>query len=78
MLQNLIEEKFRETTVITIAHRLNTIIKYDKILVLEEGKVAEFASPIELLQNQQSYLYKSVRKVGEEYHEAMLELAMKK
>jgi ABC-type multidrug transport system fused ATPase/permease subunit len=37
MIQKMISEEFKETTVITIAHRLNTIINYDKILVLDKG-----------------------------------------
>ncbi|KAF8428575.1 hypothetical protein EV426DRAFT_584868 [Tirmania nivea] len=39
-----------ESTTITIAHRLNTVIYYDKVLVLDQGKVKEFAHPYELLQ----------------------------
>lgn len=40
-IQNTIKDKFSDCTIITIAHRLNTIADYDKILVLEEGKVLE-------------------------------------
>jgi ATP-binding cassette subfamily C (CFTR/MRP) protein 1 len=36
-IQKLIKEEFTESTVITIAHRLNTIIKSDKVLVLSHG-----------------------------------------
>lgn len=36
-IQNMIRTEFKQTTVITIAHRLNTIIYYDKILVLDHG-----------------------------------------
>lgn len=42
-------EAFSDRTVITIAHRLPTIIDYSKILVLSAGTVAEFGSPAELL-----------------------------
>lgn len=38
-----------ESTTITIAHRLNTVIYYDKILVLDQGSVKEFAHPHDLL-----------------------------
>ncbi|KAF3909237.1 hypothetical protein ABW20_dc0104339 [Dactylellina cionopaga] len=46
-----IQEAIRDTnyTVITIAHRLNTIMDYDRVLVLDAGKVVEYASPKELL-----------------------------
>ncbi|KAK6349334.1 hypothetical protein TWF730_010082 [Orbilia blumenaviensis] len=46
-----IQEAIRETryTVITIAHRLNTIMDYDRVLVLSSGKVVEYDSPKALL-----------------------------
>ena len=53
-IQSLIESQFTESTVITIAHRLNTIIKSDKVLVLSMGEVAEFDSPANLMQNEDS------------------------
>lgn len=48
-----IQETIREikNTTITIAHRLQTIIDYDKVLVLDQGKVVEFGTPWELLQS---------------------------
>ena len=49
-IQRVIRDKFRETTVITIAHRLNTIADYNKILVLDRGSVAEEGSPYDLIQ----------------------------
>lgn len=42
ILQKMIKTEFKEATVITIAHRLNTIIQYDKILVLLDGKIVDF------------------------------------
>ena len=49
-----IQETIREirNTTITIAHRLQTIMDYDKVLVLDQGEVQEFASPWELLQRE--------------------------
>ncbi|RPD55086.1 multidrug resistance-associated ABC transporter [Lentinus tigrinus ALCF2SS1-6] len=41
----------KDTTVLTIAHRLQTIMDADKVLVLDSGRVAEFGSPAELLRN---------------------------
>jgi ABC-type multidrug transport system fused ATPase/permease subunit len=38
-IQSMIRQEFKSTTVITIAHRLNTIIFYDKILVLDNGEI---------------------------------------
>ncbi|CAI2361540.1 unnamed protein product [Moneuplotes crassus] len=53
-IQNLIHEKFEDSTVITIAHRLNTIMESDRILVLDKGQLAEFDSPRTLLENPDS------------------------
>ena len=50
-IQECIRTKFRDTTVITIAHRLNTIASYDKVLVLDKGEIAEFGEPHQLLQS---------------------------
>ena len=51
-IQKMIRSQFQGTTLLTIAHRLNTIMDYDKVLVMDDGKVAEFASPRELLKNE--------------------------
>ncbi|KAJ2461898.1 hypothetical protein GGI03_004826 [Coemansia sp. RSA 2337] len=49
IIQNSIRKEFKECTVLTIAHRLNTIIDSDRILVLDQGQVAEFDKPDALL-----------------------------
>ncbi|CAB9504527.1 Oligomycin resistance ATP-dependent permease YOR1 [Seminavis robusta] len=48
-VQKMLRTKFVETTMLTVAHRLNTIMDYDLILVMDAGKAAEFGSPKELL-----------------------------
>ncbi|CAF4270676.1 unnamed protein product, partial [Rotaria magnacalcarata] len=54
LIQLAIRKKFVSCTVLTIAHRLRTIIDSDKILVLSSGQVVEFAAPYELLCDDQS------------------------
>lgn len=49
LIQITIKERFKQSTVITIAHRLNTVADYDKIIVVQDGKVLEMGSPFELL-----------------------------
>jgi len=49
VMQSLIREEFREWTIITVAHRLDTILDSDTILVLDRGVVVENGAPGELL-----------------------------
>ncbi|CAD5119335.1 DgyrCDS7955 [Dimorphilus gyrociliatus] len=57
LIQKTINEEFNDSTVITIAHRLHTVISYDKVLVLDQGKIAEFDKPSHLLANKSSMFY---------------------
>ncbi|XP_052041364.1 ATP-binding cassette sub-family C member 2 [Apodemus sylvaticus] len=51
LIQTTIRNEFSQCTVITIAHRLHTIMDCDKIMVLDNGKIVEYGSPEELLSN---------------------------
>jgi len=53
-IQKTIREEFAGSIVLTIAHRLRTIIDYDKVLVLDKGTVAEYDSPSNLIKNENS------------------------
>ena len=75
LLQKMIKTEFKTTTVITIAHRLNTIIQYDKILVLDNGKIVQFDTPLNLL-NQEGIFSTLIRSHGKDFEAKMIELAM--
>uniref|UniRef100_A0A8B9LTP4 Multidrug resistance-associated protein 1 n=1 Tax=Astyanax mexicanus TaxID=7994 RepID=A0A8B9LTP4_ASTMX len=49
LIQSTIRTQFEDCTVLTIAHRLNTIMDYTRVLVLDKGKMAEFDSPASLI-----------------------------
>ncbi|CAL1534987.1 unnamed protein product [Lymnaea stagnalis] len=60
LIQTTIRHEFRESTVLTIAHRIHTVLDSHRVLVLKDGRVAEFASPGDLLQNTNSLFYNLV------------------
>ncbi|KAJ7642099.1 ABC protein [Roridomyces roridus] len=58
-IQRTIQTQFRDHTLICIAHRLRTIISYDRILVLDAGRIAEFDTPTNLF-NKEASLFRSL------------------
>ncbi|CAF4225185.1 unnamed protein product [Rotaria socialis] len=65
IIQVAIRRKFIHCTVLTIAHRLRTIIDSDKILVLSQGRAVEFASAHELLSDNNSQFAQLVAQTGQ-------------
>jgi ATP-binding cassette subfamily C (CFTR/MRP) protein 1 len=64
MLQTTLRSSmFKNRTIITIAHRINTILDSDRIIVLDKGRVAEFESPAELVRRK-GLFYELVREAG--------------
>jgi ATP-binding cassette subfamily C (CFTR/MRP) protein 4 len=75
LLQHTLKENFSEATIISVAHRLDTIIDYDRILVLGEGRVLEYGSPSELLSKEEGHFASMVRSTGESMAEILHEKA---
>ncbi|KAK8849677.1 hypothetical protein IAR55_005012 [Kwoniella newhampshirensis] len=59
-----IREEFSDSTILTIAHRIHTIIDFDKVMVMDQGHIAEFASPAELLRDHKSKFYALCKATG--------------
>lgn len=64
LIQKTIREEFTDCTILTIAHRLNTVIDYDRIMVLDNGIIKEFDSPQNLLSNKQSIFHGMAKDAG--------------
>ncbi|XP_014208188.1 probable multidrug resistance-associated protein lethal(2)03659 [Copidosoma floridanum] len=75
LIQKTIRTKFAECTVLTIAHRLNTVMDSDRILVMDAGTAVEFDHPHVLLQKESGYLRSMVNETGPAMAEALQEVA---
>ena len=64
LIQATIATEFNECTIFTIAHRINTIMDYDKIMVLDNGKIAEFDTVSNLLKHTGGIFYSMANESG--------------
>lgn len=64
LIQKTIRSEFKDSTVLTIAHRLNTILDYDRVMVLDQGYIKEFSSPNILLSDKTSVFYGMAKDAG--------------
>ncbi|KNE55572.1 hypothetical protein AMAG_01463 [Allomyces macrogynus ATCC 38327] len=78
LIQQAIRRDFAGSTVLTIAHRLNTIIDYDLIVVMDAGRVAEVGSPAELLANPESQFSSLIDETGPANAALLRRLAIEK
>lgn len=63
-IQRTIREKFAKCTVLTIAHRLHTVMDSDRVLVMDAGEIVEFDHAHQLLKSNNGYLRKLVDETG--------------
>mmetsp|Transcript_10664 Transcript_10664/g.16074 ORF Transcript_10664/g.16074 Transcript_10664/m.16074 type:complete len:946 (-) Transcript_10664:1909-4746(-) len=74
-IQQMIRKRFVNVTMITIAHRLNTIMDYDRILVMDKGKAVEFDTPVRLLEDDNGLFTNLVDSTGKESSRALRAMA---
>jgi ABC-type multidrug transport system fused ATPase/permease subunit len=63
LIHNIVQEEFASCTVILITHKLDYVLEYDKVMVLDGGSIIEFDRPSVLLKNQNGLFYKMYKKV---------------
>lgn len=78
MIQRTIREKFVNSTVITVAHRLNTVIDSNRVLVMDAGIAVEFDEPYLLLQNKEGVFRKMVEELGQQEFDRLYAIAKDK
>ncbi|CAK1540433.1 unnamed protein product [Leptosia nina] len=64
LIQKTIRTEFASCTVLTIAHRLNTIMDSTRVMVLDKGQLVEYAPPDQLLQDKNSIFYSMAKDAG--------------
>jgi ATP-binding cassette subfamily C (CFTR/MRP) protein 1 len=67
IVQRLLRQKFASHTIIAVAHKLDTILDFDKVVVMKQGALVEYGEPHKLLEQQGSYfksLYEDVSRTG--------------
>ncbi|KAL8555682.1 hypothetical protein ACS0TY_003484 [Phlomoides rotata] len=61
VIQKIISQEFQDRTVVTIAHRIHTVIDSDFVLVLSDGRIAEYDTPAKLLERDNSFFSKLIK-----------------
>ena len=64
LVQKTIRAAFADATILTIAHRLNTVVDYDRVMVLDKGEIVEFDSPQNLLADPESHFHAMAKDAG--------------
>ena len=64
VVQATIREQFQQCTVLTIAHRLNTIMDSDRVMVLDRGSIVEFDTPSRLMEDSQTMFHSLAQAAG--------------
>ncbi|KAF9450615.1 P-loop containing nucleoside triphosphate hydrolase protein [Macrolepiota fuliginosa MF-IS2] len=75
LIGKTIRQEFAESTILTIAHRLRTVIDYDRVMLLEDGRIAEFDKPSVLLSDPSSKFYSLCKATGKDEFTVLKKMA---
>nr|UCL51441.1 ABCC4 [Heliothis virescens] len=74
-IQRTIRTRFADCTVLTVAHRLNTIMDSDRVMVMDSGRLVEFDHPYRLLNNPEGHFTKMVKETSEKMSAQLFQIA---
>ncbi|XP_049887652.1 ATP-binding cassette subfamily C member 4-like isoform X1 [Pectinophora gossypiella] len=74
-IQKTIRKRFADCTVLTVAHRLNTIMDSDRVMVMDAGRLVEFDHPYNLLKNPESHFTKMVKETSDKMSAQLYQIA---
>ncbi|XP_026726081.1 multidrug resistance-associated protein 4 [Trichoplusia ni] len=74
-IQRTIRTRFADCTVLTVAHRLNTIMDSDRVMVMDSGRLVEFDHPYHLLNNPEGHFTKMVKETSEKMSAQLYQIA---
>lgn len=75
LIQTTIRNQFADCTVLTIAHRLHTVMDSDRVLVMDDGRIVELGHPHDLLSDENGFLRGLVAQTGNQTARHLLEVA---
>ncbi|KAG2008561.1 ATP-binding cassette transporter [Coprinopsis cinerea AmutBmut pab1-1] len=75
LIGKTIRHEFAESTILTIAHRLRTVIDYDRVMLLDQGQIVEFDKPATLLNDPDSKFYALCKATGKEEFAMLTKMA---
>ncbi|KAH7925973.1 P-loop containing nucleoside triphosphate hydrolase protein [Leucogyrophana mollusca] len=75
LIGKTIRQEFASSTILTIAHRLRTVIDYDRVMILDEGRIVEFNSPATLLSDPSSRFYGLCKATGKSEFATLMKMA---
>ncbi|PIL23137.1 ATP-binding cassette transporter [Ganoderma sinense ZZ0214-1] len=75
LIGKTIRQEFASSTILTIAHRLRTVIDYDRVIVLDQGKIVEFDTPAALLSNPSSMFHALCKATGKQEFAVLKKMA---